>query len=78
MPALIGTDNRGKMSKSAGNAIFLSDDEQTIRAKVGGMFTDPRRNEQDEPIAAETMHEVRANMGIDRVWKSLRVQAWSY
>jgi tryptophanyl-tRNA synthetase len=41
--ALVGTDNRGKMSKSAGNAIFLSDDEQTVEAKVRGMFTDPKR-----------------------------------
>ncbi len=43
IPALVGTDNRGKMSKSAGNAIFLSDDEQTVAAKVRGMFTDPKR-----------------------------------
>jgi tryptophanyl-tRNA synthetase len=154
VPALVGTDNRGKMSKSAGNAIFLSDDEQTVRAKVGAMFTDPKRLHADIPgtvegnpvfiyhqifnedrsevsdleeryragkvgdkevkdklvralnrflgpfrermalyrgkpglvdeivcggtnkmrqIAAETMREVRAKMGIDRVWKSLRV-----
>jgi len=43
VPALVGTDNRGKMSKSAGNAIFLSDDEQTVTAKIRGMFTDPKR-----------------------------------
>ncbi len=43
IPALVGTDNRGKMSKSARNAIFLSDDEKTVRAKVGSMFTDPKR-----------------------------------
>ncbi len=43
IPALVGTDNRGKMSKSAGNAIFLSDDQKTVEAKVRGMFTDPNR-----------------------------------
>ena len=43
IPSLVGTDNRGKMSKSAGNAIFLSDDEQTVAAKVRGMFTDPKQ-----------------------------------
>jgi tryptophanyl-tRNA synthetase len=154
IPALVGTDNRGKMSKSAGNAIFLSDDEQTIKTKVGAMFTDPKRIHADIPgtvegnpvfiyhrifnqdrsevsdlekryragkvgdrevkdklaralndflgpfrermahyrdkpglvdeivhsgtlrmrqIASETMREVRAKMGIDRVWKALGV-----
>ncbi len=36
IPEFVGTDNRGKMSKSAGNAIFLCDDEQTVTAKVSG------------------------------------------
>lgn len=53
VPALVGTDNRGKMSKSAGNAIFLSDDETTVRAKVGGMFTDPKRTRSDIPGTVE-------------------------
>jgi tryptophanyl-tRNA synthetase len=51
--ALVGTDNRGKMSKSAGNAIFLSDDEQTVAAKVRGMFTDPKRIHADIPGEVE-------------------------
>ncbi len=42
-PSLIGTDNRSKMSKSAGNAIFLADDVKTVEKKVAGMFTDPKR-----------------------------------
>jgi tryptophanyl-tRNA synthetase len=53
VPALVGTDNRGKMSKSAGNAIFLSDDEQSVRAKVGAMFTDPKRIHADIPGTVE-------------------------
>jgi len=53
VPALVGTDNRGKMSKSAGNAIFLSDDEQTVEAKVKGMFTDPKRIHADIPGTVE-------------------------
>ncbi len=36
---LIGTDGRNKMSKSLGNAIFLSDDAKTIKKKVGQIFT---------------------------------------
>ena len=43
VPSLIGTDGQGKMSKSAGNAIFLSDDAKTVEKKVRGMYTDPAR-----------------------------------
>lgn len=42
-PSLIGTDGRGKMSKSAGNAIYLSDDAKTVEKKVRAMYTDPNR-----------------------------------
>jgi len=41
--SLIGIDGKGKMSKSAGNAIFISDDAKTVEKKVKGMFTDPNR-----------------------------------
>lgn len=53
IPALVGTDNKGKMSKSAGNAIFLSDDEQTTTDKVRSMFTDPKRIHADIPGTVE-------------------------
>ena len=43
VPTLIGTDGKGKMSKSADNAIYLSDDAKTIEKKVKGMYTDPQR-----------------------------------
>jgi len=39
---LLGLDGR-KMSKSYNNFIALSDDPETIRKKVQGMFTDPER-----------------------------------
>lgn len=42
-PTLIGTDAKGKMSKSAHNAIFLSDDAKAVEKKVKGMYTDPNR-----------------------------------
>jgi tryptophanyl-tRNA synthetase len=48
-PTLIGTDNKGKMSKSAGNAIFLSDDAKTVEKKVASMYTDPKRISADVP-----------------------------
>lgn len=42
-PRLVGLDGNAKMSKSLGNAIFLSDDEQTIIQKVKTAVTDPAR-----------------------------------
>lgn len=46
-PTLLGTDGKGKMSKSAGNCIFLSDDAKTVEKKVRGMYTDPARIHAD-------------------------------
>lgn len=43
VPSLIGTDGKGKMSKSANNAIYLSDDAKTVEKKVKSMYTDPNR-----------------------------------
>lgn len=43
IPTLVGTDNKGKMSKSAGNAIFLSDESAVVEKKVRTMYTDPVR-----------------------------------
>jgi tryptophanyl-tRNA synthetase len=53
VPSLIGTDGQAKMSKSLGNAIFLSDDEKTVNEKVRGMFTDPARIRADIPGRVE-------------------------
>ncbi len=50
---LPGTDGQGKMSKSAGNAIFLSDDARTVEQKVRGMYTDPNRIRADIPGRVE-------------------------
>ncbi|WP_446217432.1 tryptophan--tRNA ligase [Micromonospora sp. IBHARD004] len=48
-PTLVGTDGQGKMSKSRGNAIALSDDPATVRRTVMGMYTDPNRVRADVP-----------------------------
>ena len=37
------------MGKSLGNAIFLVDDEDTIRKKVMGAVTDPKKIKKDDP-----------------------------
>lgn len=48
-PTLVGTDGRGKMSKSANNTILLSDDAKTVEKKVRSMYTDPNRIHADVP-----------------------------
>jgi tryptophanyl-tRNA synthetase len=52
-PSLIGIDGKGKMSKSANNAIFLSDDTKTVEKKIRGMYTDPNRIRADMPGTVE-------------------------
>ena len=46
---LPGTDGSPKMSRSLGNTINLFDDEETVRAKVMGMYTDPSRIRATDP-----------------------------
>ena len=48
VPRLAGTDGR-KMSKSYGNAIYLKDSAETIRAKILPMVTDTRRVRRTDP-----------------------------
>ncbi|HET7090675.1 MAG TPA: tryptophan--tRNA ligase [Anaerolineae bacterium] len=53
VPMLVGIDGKLKMSKSLGNAIYLSDDAETVSAKVMQMYTDPARIHADVPGAVE-------------------------
>ena len=46
---LPGTDGKAKMSKSLGNCIYLSDDEETIKKKVMSMYTDPDHIKVSDP-----------------------------
>ena len=50
---LPGTDGQAKMSKSLGNTIYLSDDEETLRKKVMSMFTDPGHLRVEDPGKVE-------------------------
>lgn len=59
-----------KMSKSLNNAIFLSDDPDTVRKKVMGMYTDPKRLKATDPGTVENnplwiFHETFNN---DKQW----------
>ncbi len=46
---LPGIDGKSKMSKSLGNTIYLSDDEDTIRKKIMSMYTDPNHLRVNDP-----------------------------
>ena len=52
MPRLPGLDNR-KMSKSYGNTIDLTDDDDAVVKKVRQMYTDPKRIRADIPGTVE-------------------------
>jgi tryptophanyl-tRNA synthetase len=45
---ILGIDRR-KMSKSYGNAIFLTDTDEELNQKVGQMITDPQRAKRSDP-----------------------------
>jgi tryptophanyl-tRNA synthetase len=49
VPRLPGTDGKAKMSKSTGNAIYLSDSAEEVERKVRGMYTDPTRLRSTDP-----------------------------
>jgi len=50
---LPGTDGSGKMGKSLGNAIFLSDPADVVARKVMGMYTDPGHLRAADPGRVE-------------------------
>jgi tryptophanyl-tRNA synthetase len=51
LPGITGDDT--KMSKSLGNGIYLADDEDTLRAKVRQMYTDPGHLRVSDPGKVE-------------------------
>lgn len=52
-PSLIGIDGKGKMSKSANNCIFLSDDAKSVEKKIASLYTDPARVRANIPGRVE-------------------------
>jgi tryptophanyl-tRNA synthetase len=48
IPKVLGLDRR-KMSKSYGNAIYLSDSPEEIRDRISQMITDPQRKRKKDP-----------------------------
>ncbi len=49
VPRLVGIDGKAKMSKSLGNAIFLSDTPEQVSQKVMQMYTDPNHIRASDP-----------------------------
>lgn len=53
VPRLPGTDGKGKMSKSLGNVISLSDSADEVCQKVKTMYTDPKHLRVEDPGTVE-------------------------
>ncbi len=53
VPRLPGIDGKAKMSKSLGNAIFLSDSADEVSKKVMQMYTDPNHLRVEDPGTVE-------------------------
>ena len=50
---LPGIDGKAKMSKSLGNCIYLSDEEDVVKKKIMSMFTDPNHHRVQDPGRVE-------------------------
>ena len=50
---LPGIDGKAKMSKSLGNCIYLSDEEDAVKKKIMSMFTDPNHLRVQDPGRVE-------------------------
>ena len=76
-PRLPGTDGR-KMSKSYGNAIFLTDAPEVVSKKLATMVTDPARKRRSDPGNPDVcpvfdLHKIFSAQGtIDRVNRECR------
>jgi tryptophanyl-tRNA synthetase len=76
-PRLPGTDGR-KMSKSYGNAIFLTDAADVVSKKLATMVTDPARKRRSDPGDPDVcpvfdLHKIfSAQETIDRVNRECR------
>ncbi len=48
-PRIKGLDGKEKMGKSLGNAVFLTDDTDTVSKKIMAAITDPNKIKKDDP-----------------------------
>jgi len=71
MTKLAGTDGR-KMSKSYGNCIYLTDNDEILSKKVMSMITDPARVKRNDPGHPEvctvfSYHQIFSKADVDRI-----------
>jgi tryptophanyl-tRNA synthetase len=77
-PRLPGTDGKGKMSKSLGNAISLRDSADDVRKKVKAMYTDPNHLRVEDPGTIEGNPVFAYLDAFDQDKESLRVMKENY
>lgn len=71
-PRIKGLDGNEKMSKSLGNCIYISDDEETITKKVMSATTDPNKIKKDDPANPDVCmvyyyHKMIENENLDTI-----------
>lgn len=76
-PRIKGLDGGEKMGKSLGNAIFLVDDDETIKKKVMGAITDPNKLAKDDPANPDICmvyyyHKLIKNPNLESVCKECK------
>jgi tryptophanyl-tRNA synthetase len=72
-PKIVGTDGR-KMSKSYGNAVYLTEDPAEIDKKLSRMVTDPRRARRHDPGEPE---DCPAYTSLHRIYCTPDELAWA-
>ena len=75
-----GLDGSAKMGKSLGNAIYLADDEDTIREKVRGAITDTSKIRKDDPANPDVCmvgyyHKLFSKNNLDTICAECRAGA---
>jgi tryptophanyl-tRNA synthetase len=71
-PRVPGTDGR-KMSKSYGNAVYLKDPPEVVRAKIKPMVTDPARKRRTDPGTPE----ICPVFDLHKAFSPPETQAWA-
>jgi tryptophanyl-tRNA synthetase len=71
-PRVPGTDGR-KMSKSYGNAVYLKDPPEAVRAKIKPMVTDPARKRRTDPGTPE----ICPVFDLHKAFSPPETQAWA-
>ena len=77
IPRIKGLDGNEKMGKSLGNAIFLADDEETVRKKIMDAVTDPNKIKIDDKANPDVCmvyyyHKLIKNENLETICKECK------